>query len=211
MADTLKQSEEADELVAKHPGLSHVTAFIMAGDNRSAERAYGYLKSGEWDVDKAINLTGSYARLAFADRLYEEGLLPLATYHRMLPELWRGSDPDDTDPRWLRLWKQARIRKGRLIHDGKPLPKRGRVDGQVVIYRGQPADAPLGIAWTTDKKIAEKFANGAGARVPTPGGVVIVGNVHPDAVLAYLTGRTESEVIVDPLFVTIDHYLTGDT
>jgi hypothetical protein len=210
MAESLKQSEEADELVAKNPGLSHVTAFIMAGDNRSAERAYAYLKSGEWDVEKAIWLTGSFARLTFAERLHKEGLLPLAKYHAMLPELWRGSDPDDTDPRWLALWKQARNRKGRLITDGEPLPERSMVNGLVEVYRGQPEGATLGIAWTTDKSIAEKFASGAGARVPTPGGVVVVGRIDPDLVLAYLTERGESEVIVDPLWVDVDHYLTGD-
>ena len=211
MEDVKDQQERANALQADNPGLHHITAFIMAGDIRSGERAYDRVVAGQWDVEQALTFTGSYARLALADKLYENGYLPRTKYHRMLPDLWRGSDPDDTDPRWLRLWKQARGRKGRLIHDGKQLPKRGRVNGALLVYRGQPESAPLGIAWTTDKKIAEKFASGAGARVPTPGGVVIVGHVHPDSVIAYLTERGESEVIVDPLFVTIDHHLTGDT
>jgi hypothetical protein len=110
--------------------------------------------------------------------------------------LWRGADPDDTDPENLEVWRRLyRLNGSHYIRDGRPLPA-----GQyVTVYRG---GAPLepGIAWSTDPKIARKFANGAGLRVRTHG-EVIRGEVHRKHVLAYITGRGEAEVIVDPKYV----------
>lgn len=194
-----KEAQEAtDKVLAKHPDLNPITASVMGQDFAQAERAFAKVEAGEWDVDRALTLTGSFARLDLADRLYAAGYLPLAEYHQRLPELWRGSDPDDTDPRWLRLWRLAWMRnKRRIIRDGGPLPRRR----PLIVYRGQPENATLGIAWTTDQAIAEKFAKGAGARVPTPDGVIYKAYVNPQMVLAYLTERGESEVIVDPAYL----------
>ena len=107
-------------------------------------------------------------------------------------------DPDDTDGRYLRLWKSAWVANGRhYIRDGRSLPRSGRL---LTVYRGQMPEDKFGIAWTTDPKIAQVFANGAGARVPQ-NGTVFMAHVHRDHVYAYLTGRGESEVILDPFML----------
>lgn len=197
--DMKRDTELAERLVKENPGLPYITATIMAGDMRSADRAYERIKSGEWDVHRAINLTGSFARLDFAMRLRSENLLSREDLYAMLPDLWRGSDPDDTDPRWLELWRLAWLdRDARTIRDGKPLPR----DRRLHIYRGQLEGAPVGIAWSLDPKIAQKFATGAGHRVPITGGVVLQGWVNRSYVYAYLTQRGESEVIVNPRYIT---------
>ena len=53
-------------------------------------------------------------------------------------------------------------------------------------------------AWTIDRDIAEKFANGAATRQANRGGVIYQATVDRSRILGYLTGRGESEVIVDP-------------
>ena len=61
-----------------------------------------------------------------------------------------------------------------------------------------------GISWTTDKRIALKFAATGGGRIRVRGGVLLqarVSTIQPGAVLAYITGRDESELIVDPKFL----------
>jgi len=110
--------------------------------------------------------------------------MPESELIEMLPDLWRGSDPDDTDPQYLRLWKTAWLANGRrTVRDGPHLPK-GRT---VRCYRGQDADAPLGIAWSLDRRVAEKFARGAGTRQSNRSGMVFETEVPRTAVLAYLT------------------------
>jgi hypothetical protein len=70
------------------------------------------------------------------------------------------------------------------------------------VYRGiTDPNGYQGFAWTTDPKVAGSFARGAGLRVPVRGGKVITGRVRIDHVLAYITSRKESEVIVDPRFI----------
>ena len=78
------------------------------------------------------------------------------------------------------------------------------------MYRGgNPFEVRKGFAWTTDPKIAQKFADGAGERIQRVNGVVVVGYVRPSVVLAFLTERGESEVIVDPRLVENVHPIGG--
>jgi hypothetical protein len=193
-----EQAALADQ-IEQETGVPHITAFIMAGDRMSAQRARERLDSGEWDVDRAINLTGSYARFDFALSLVDEKRLSPEDFYRMLPELWRGSDPDDTNPEYLRLWIAAWKQNGRrTVCDGKP--PAAKFGPLIPVFRGQMEGDPFGIAWTTNMNIAQKFAGGAGVRTPM-GGIVYRGWVPRKHVLAYLTERGESEVIVDPKYI----------
>ena len=188
----------ADKLVEDDPNLSPITAIIIAGDMESADKAYSLMESKGVTYQRASVLVGSYARLDFAMRAYENGYVDLDTLLDDLPELWRGSDPDDTDPRFLDLWKRAWIRNKRhYIRDGKALPSRQYLN----IYRGQKESDTYGIAWSLDPKIAQKFARGAGTRQADYPGVVYRARVARAKVYAYLTGRGESEVIVDPIWL----------
>lgn len=174
-----------------------ITAFIMAGDFISGERAWDELKSGA-PFKQALWLVGSYQRVAFCVEAIEAGYVETETVLDLLPEVWPNSDPDDTDPRFLNLWRQAWGRNDfRYLRDGGPLPR----NHSLVVYRGQDEGDRLGISWSLNKDIAERFAKGAALRVRNRGGVIYVGKVDRRNVMAYLTGRNEDELIIDPALI----------
>jgi hypothetical protein len=184
----------AEEFMAADPRLPFISALIMAGDKRSADAATKMLADGE-SYHSAQTRVGSYFRLDWSVRAMEAGHVSLDDLLDELPELWRGSDPDDLDPRYLDLWKKAFVRNGRkYVRDGRALPR----TKLLTIYRGQDEDAEFGIAWTTNPKIAAKFANGAATRESHRGGVVYYATVARNNVLGFVTGRGENEIIVDP-------------
>lgn len=200
-AQFARQFEIQEELVTKNPGLPAITAMVMAGDLASAERILDGVRDGTVDPTKGVWLIGSYARLGSAMTMLDEKLLSEGWLARHLPELWRSSDPDDTDARFLRLWRRAWIDNGfQTVCDGDPLP--GHSWGPIEVFRGQRPHDPLGFAWTTDEEIARSFAEGASFRTRVAG-KVISGLARRDVVFAYLTGRGESEVIVDPRHVMV--------
>jgi hypothetical protein len=184
-----RQDKKAAELIAADPSLPHISAYIIAGDLVGAELMSERVKAGEWTPEKALVFVGSYARFEWAlDNMGEEYV------HKHIADLWRGSDPDDTNKRFLEVWQNAAQNKGTYIRDGEALPR----DNPLTIYRGQKASDPLGIAWTTDIEIAKKFAKGAGIRVKSLKGSVLQAHVWRGLVLGYLTKRGESEVVVNP-------------
>jgi hypothetical protein len=191
--DSKRQNEIAEELLAAQPHLG-ITAYIIAGDMLSAEKASKLVREG-MAPEKALHFIGSYARFDWA----VEHLDP-STLLRILPELWRGADPDDTNPEYLKLWEAAwKANNCKTVCDGQKLPRTKKL----TIYRGQASDAPIGFAWTLDVIIARKFALSGGLRGTISNGKVLEGKVDPFNIYGYVTGRGESEIIVDPKKVEI--------
>ena len=182
-----------EQLRAANPTLPTLTAVIMANDTYAMEHAEGLLYAGEITYDEALTLCGSYTRVQAALRWQLEGHATRAHLLDQWTELWVNGDPDDTDPQLLQVWLELRTNRGQVVTDGVDLPP----GDPVTVYRGQRPVDLLGIAWTLDRRVAEKFANGAGMRVATAG-EVYQGRVPRQHVLAYLTARHEAEVIVDP-------------
>lgn len=188
-----RTNEIVEELIAKDPALPAITAHIMAGDIYSREQALKRFRNGEVEAWGAVTLCGSYSRLGLAVELAEEGHIPEDELLKEWPRLWRGADPDDTDPKFLKWWYKAFAKaKGLVTDEGKKLPK------VITVYRGQPTDAPLGCAWSLKRDIAEKFARGAWARTAVRDGAIFQLTVPRGMALAYITGRGEEEVIIDP-------------
>lgn len=188
----VKESERANQiasaLLAEHPHLG-VTAYVMAGDKVSAERVTRMVKERELTPREAVNYVGSYARFEWA-----VANLQKRTLARLLPELWRGSDPDDTNPEYLAIWRDAWIRNGqKTVCDGEPLPI-----GKLRIYRGQMNGAVVGFSWTLNRSIAAKFAYSGGLRGRIPNGIILNASIQSEHVYGYLTERGESEIIIDP-------------
>ncbi|MCI0393266.1 MAG: hypothetical protein MOB07_31440 [Acidobacteria bacterium] len=184
----LRHTVVLQALLKEQPRLG-VTADIMATDIVSGELMWAEVESGRRPAEEVVWCVGSYARLEWAMRHCSDKFVL-----ENLPKLWAGSDPDDTQPEYLALWRRAFERNGRkVVCDERPLPALYRYH----LYRGQERSEPQGISWTLDRDIACKFACGAGVRRPLEDPVILERFAHPDLVLAYLTGRGENEVIID--------------
>ena len=191
--------EIAEELSADDPTLG-ITAIIIGQDRAAAERADVLVGLGLPETD-ALTFIGSYAKVSWA-----LNNLPGIELWAKLPQMWSGSDPDDTDPRFLKMWRNAWEANGRrTLHDGRPLPKSFVQEGRPVtvpVHRGQDKGATIGIAWSLDKAIAEKFAHGAALRQHNRDGEVLTRLAKRSHVFGYMSGRGEEEVIVDPSMLT---------
>lgn len=179
-------AEILDSLRAK--GIPMLSAVVMAGDLQSMRRVDEMVASKEAKPVDVVWFIGSYARFDWATKNLSRSVLL-----RMLPRLWVASDPDDSKPEYLELWHQAFIKRGKIVTDGKPLPQ------AKTMYRGQVGNT-LGISWTLDRSVAEKFAKTGGGRGVVRGGKVLKRKFNRHAVLAYLTSRGEQEVIIDLLY-----------
>lgn len=190
------QMVAATDIMKGMPWVSATHALVLAGDRVSAEEAAIRVKNGS-PVMRELYRVGSYARLDWAyQHLSRTELLSI------LPSLWRDSDPDDTDPRFLELWRL-------LHHLHRPLPV---LDGDLAdfdalpdmltVYRGQAPDAVLGISWSLSTGTAKMFARTGGQRATIKNGVVLTAQVPKGSILAYLTKRQEQEVILDPMLLS---------
>jgi len=193
-----KQQKIMLELNEKYPDLPFVTTLVMAGDIASRDIADRFVSEGMPAIE-AAKYIGSYARLDWLIEQYEKGNLPDNWLLNDFPSEWSSCDPDDTDPKYHALWAMAYGMNGcSTILDGSHYPWTSIPVYEIEVYRGQlKASDPLGIAWTTDREVAEKFAHGAGLRVPVSG-VVLTRRIKVCDVYGYLTGRGESEVVLDP-------------
>lgn len=185
-----RQQARAQQLVNANPAISFVTAFIMAGDLLSADEMTEAVAAGRIKPADALHRIGSYARFKWAVKH-----LPEKALSRQLLTLWSGADPDDTDLSYLDLFRRRAAKESRgYAADGLLLP---HAKTKFVVYRGQLSTDPYGFSWTLDRATAVKFANGAGHRTATPNGTIFQLEVSREHILAYITGRGESEVIVD--------------
>lgn len=190
--DAWLANREAAEL-ATEAMVSNMTPEMAAtfaeGRAYRAARLREHVERREWEA--AFGILGNQGSLGPLSDWWQFGCLTLDELRAVLPGVWSGAEPDDTDPLWRRLWTAA-AEPGRL-ETGDPLPE----GDPLVIYRGEP-EAPSrktrGIAWTLDRAVAVFFA----LRPPWSDGtgVVIEGRVPRSAVLGYVTDRQESEVIV---------------
>lgn len=196
LQDHQRKFERAlNELQAQGIQLPFATVIVMANDLASKYGADERFAEGMPAIE-AGQWVGSYYRLQwYLDHLQN---LPANWLLKKFPNEWMMCDPDDTKPEYLYLWQRVfKMNKRKHIATGLRL-QYGR-DDWFVVYRGQPSsDDPLGISWTTDLTVARKFANGAGLRTQISG-VIIKRQVKMSNVLAFLTGRGESEIITNPV------------
>jgi hypothetical protein len=185
-----------DRLQEDKPGLPTITYVIMAGDIDAGNRADDALRSGDLAWSEALMWCGSYSRCDMAVKWRDAGIIPRDALLDRWPALWSGSDPDDTDPRYLEVWREAWARNGGTVCDGPPIP--GPSGQQMVdVFRGQMEEDPFGIAWSLSEATARKFAHGASVRAPVAG-IVYQGVIIRSRVMGYLTERGEQEVILCP-------------
>lgn len=188
-----------DQIMKDDPKLGLVPALIIAGDKMSYDKAWKMLEAGI-EFDHAVHHVGSFYRLQFAHDAMKAGYTTREHILEDLESLWRDSDPDDTKPEYFALWMDKYHANGnQIIYDTeKELKANQKV---FTIFRGQDEDGTLGIAWTTDIEVAQRFAAGAGTRQRNRQGIVYKAKIKRQHILAYLTGRNESEVIVNPFYL----------
>jgi hypothetical protein len=147
----------------------------------------------EGDLNTAIFLHERPYRLDYLRSLWRSKKISLEELREELPGVWCDAEPDDTDRRWLTLWKQATKDGGTLV-PGEGAVAPGWSDLQRIYRGGSKPGEKLGIAWTTDYEIAKFFA----LRFRNLG-VIFTGRLPlGERALGYITERGESEVIVDP-------------
>lgn len=201
MRREVRRNEIATELSEKNPSLGVIPLIIMSGDMAAAEEVDAAFRAGELTFQQAQIRLGSYARFDWVVKQLDAGALCAADVEyvfKNLPSLWAFSDPDDTNPRYLKLWQEAFARNDkRMLLGSEPFPfKRKKL---ITVYRGEPLPVTSmhGIAWSLDVGIARGFAKGAGLRIPSEGDV-LQGTIHRQYILAYNNDRHEQEVILDP-------------
>jgi hypothetical protein len=90
------------------------------------------------------------------------------------------------------LWLES-FREAGYTRDCEPATRPSK---PLQIYRGSTADRRLGLSWTTNRRIARKFAFGLEGRLPR--GNVYSAIVEPQHLLARITLRCESEMVINP-------------
>jgi hypothetical protein len=196
-ARTVRLQAVVEELQETKPGLPTITYIIMANDISGAEHADGLLRGGAIGWKDAIWFCGSYSRCDYALRWADEGIIPRYALLERWPHLWSASDPDDTDPRFLEVWREAWKRNAEQTLKDDPERSLPTGAAPLRVYRGQMPDDPFGIAWSLSSETAARFASGVGVRAKVDG-VIYEGRIPKRLVMGYLTGRGEREVVLCP-------------
>jgi hypothetical protein len=105
----------------------------------------------------------------------------------LLLDVWSDAEyPSD----WRREFEYAFRLLGYCTDSSSPLPQ-----GDVEIYRGQGRYETLGLSWTLEYERALWFAK---RKTSSGNRAVVSGVIAHEHVYAYVTGRGEAEVVVNP-------------
>jgi hypothetical protein len=195
------QTKLAGEMIEADPSLNTITALIRAGDQLSRKRADEAVAEGT-PVLLASIFVGSFSRFDWIVEQYFMENIEDEDFFQEICELWRGADPNDTDPVFLTVWEEAYNWNGEMLRDDdtKFLPS----GDPITIYRGQLTfEEPMGVSWSLSKDIATKFSHGASIRAYVENGVLLEALVDKRDIIAYITGRGEEEIIINPTNVRL--------
>lgn len=148
-----------------------------------------------YSIDGELLSVGSFERgHLLYDVLCDREEVPKELKYHIFYEWWTSIDAyHDWFDSWdIEEWiKEANVKfdYGKLNIDKK---------GYVKVYRGvNEYSNPEGMSWTTNRDIAEKFANGCRVRGMVNEPKVLEGKVHYWNILAMFWGREESEVLCE--------------
>jgi hypothetical protein len=118
---------------------------------------------------------------------------------KLAVHVWSDTEfPFQDRTRWMAFFREC----GFCTDSTEPL-----ASGELVIYRGQSRINPLGMSWTLDRARAEWFAK----RFSLTDHAVVRGVIDREHVFAYITGRSEEEVVVPPRRVRKRKWLESPT
>lgn len=157
-------------------------------------------------IDQAKNAYHIYMML---NKPYALSFLSLAESHlsqkdfsEILADTWIRSENPNMDKNFVKKSLVDMFKKAdqSILMDGEEREMFDSFDDTVTIYRGVTsynAKNIKALSWTTDYQTAEWFAHRFGEE-----GTVYEAQISKEHILAFFNGRNESEVIVDPKYLT---------
>lgn len=157
-------------------------------------------------IDQAKNAYHIYMML---NKPYALSFLSLAESHlsqkdfsEILADAWIRSENPNMDKNFVKKSLVDMFKKAdqSILMDGEEREMFDSFDDTVTIYRGVTsynAKNIKALSWTTDYQTAEWFAHRFGEE-----GTVYEAQISKEHILAFFNGRNESEVIVDPKYLT---------
>lgn len=157
-------------------------------------------------IDQAKNAYHIYMML---NKPYALSFLSLAEPHlskkdfsEILADAWIRSENPNMDKNFVKKSLVDMFKKAdqSILMDGEEKEVFDSFDDTVTIYRGVTsynAKNIKALSWTTDYQTAEWFAHRFGEE-----GTVYEARISKEHILAFFNGRNESEVIVDPKYLT---------
>lgn len=190
----------------KHPLL---TAFFTSW--REANEVFEWkskeyveaMRTSNYEYALSVLITRPH-RLEFLRKWWRARKITREQLRAQLPWVWTDSEPDDTDRRWVTLFRDATRYDGKLEynHYGDvtyPFPE----DEVLTIYRGTHyREDKLGLAWSLSRNVAEIFSSYMRIKDQAHGWVV-TGQVKRTDVMGYFMNRMEYEIDVDPRLITV--------
>lgn len=142
------------------------------------------------EFDYLVGREGRDSGPTLLEEAYSEAKITTQTVTALIGDIWSGAEfPDqhlDRDT-WRWLFDAA----GFTI-DGSPADRPAE---PILLWRGTVPARRTDWSWTTDRTIAQGYANGTAARRPI--GRLYVVLAPPEALLAANNGRGEAEYVVD--------------
>ena len=149
------------------------------------------------DLVVSIQALGPHETLRWFDEWWEAERNADKQRRVMLLVVYGGTqipDRHEETEKWV-----ARFRQVGFLSD---LPGTQPPAAELTVFRGAPQGWELGMSWTTSERTARAFAKRFTCYGPAPG-FVWRATVTPEAVLALIFQRDESEVVVDPTGLTV--------
>ncbi len=133
---------------------------------------------------------------------YAAPSLSKADYSSILADAWIRSEQPNHDPNLpqSRLLAMFRAADPKLLMDDEERERLDSLENTVTVYRGvhsAKSDGVCAMSWTLDKDTAAWFASRYGRQ-----GKVFEAKIEKKHICALFLGRNESEVIVDPKYLT---------
>lgn len=133
---------------------------------------------------------------------YAAPSLSAEDYAKVLADAWIRSETPNNDPNLSRgkLLSMFKASDPIVLMDSEERERFESLDDVVTIYRGVRSSRPgnvKALSWTLDREVAQWFAGRYGRQ-----GTVYEAKIDKKHIHALFLGRNESEVIVDPKYLT---------
>lgn len=157
------------------------------------------IESADSPIGLTIHITKPYL-LGFVK--YAAPSLSSEDYAKVLADAWIRSESPNNDPNLSRrkLLSMFQAADPSVLMDADERAELDSLNDSVTIYRGVRSNRPgsvKALSWTLDREVAQWFASRYGSQ-----GTVYEAKIDKKHIHALFLGRNESEVIVDPNYLT---------